>query len=78
MITNFLSDKVNHCGRLRELINIAYLIKALLCICVCESFVRGAAGRTNLHPFLDGEQDVSLSVRAVKLVKRGSSPRFGS
>lgn len=35
-ITNFLFDKVNHCGRLCELISIAYLIKALVGVYMCH------------------------------------------
>lgn len=44
LITYFFHDKVNHNDTLCELINIAYLIKVLVCVCVCKLFVRSTAG----------------------------------
>lgn len=62
-ITNFLFDKVNHCGRLCELISIAYLIKALDGVYMCVQVICQEHSRTtNLKGFLDDEQDVSLSM----------------
>lgn len=46
-MSNYISDKVNHDGRLCELISIAYLIKVSgwrVHVCACKSFVRSTAG----------------------------------
>lgn len=62
LITNFLSDEVNHYGRLSEIISIAYLVKVLVCICGVQVICRERSRRTNLKGVLDGEQNLSLSM----------------